>query len=612
MPTATQTKPKPAAKRTAKATPAKKATARKPAARVSGAPKDLIELTIDKLTPSPLNPRKAFDQAGIDELAASLKIDGRVFQNLVARKWAGKGKATHEIIAGERRYRAATQLVKAGDWPADRPVPVLVIEADDAKVIELATVENVQRKDLTPLEEARAFAQLRNLGRTTDEIALAVSMSLRHVQLRLQLIDTLTTEGQAALERGDISFAQARSLMLAKDAERQDSLLNIVLRPDYIGDEWTPHEIRERILADTIPESRAIFPVEQYTGSFIADTDDEELRHFEDVAQFEALQEDAISKLEAELKERWSWVKLVRGYYSSYEYEACSEGNTDDAGTVIQVDYDHSVKVHDGLVKRSQSSSTGPSTSIGAGTSAPQPPFTKKQLTYAHNRKTEALQEAVLRSPRTAKVLVCLSLIGADRTVRMSADRIEADDRALHRNVAGVLDGFRATLGSKRFTDDSLGRGHLQLCYDERGNELSVYKTIEALDDAELDRLFTALVAGRVGTFSGYEPRLGDLPLPCTLAADLNVNLLEHWCIDDEYLAMLKKPRLIEILDAIAPFDKDGKAEAQKKTAKELREIVKTKTLESMRVLPREMQFGSESNLEAGEALAFEQAGVLG
>ncbi len=604
MPTATATKSKPAAKRATKPA-AKKTTARKPAAKASGAPKDLIELTVDKLTPSPLNPRKAFDQAGIDELAASLKTDGRVFQNLVARKWTGKGKATHEIIAGERRFRAVSQLVKAGDWPADRPVPVLVIEADDAKVIELAIVENVQRRDLTPLEEARSFAQLRGLGHTTDQIADAVSMSLRHVQVRLQLVDTLTPPAQDAMDRGDITLAQARALMLAKDADRQNSLLTVVLKPDYIGDEWTPDQIRERILHDTIPETTAIFPVEEYTGSFIVDTADGDLRYFEDVAQFETLQEAAVSQLEATLKAKWSWVKLVRGYFSSYDYQSCDDGNRADAGAVLQIDYDHSVTVHDGLVPRSNSLSGGASSATASTTKQPQPAFTKKHLIYAHKVKTAVLQGAVAKNPRTAKILACIALMGGRDAVRIRDAERGSDDNVVAGSVVDALTDVAEKLPAGLWYKHR-GSDPVKLGGDysvDREVEAEAYEALKALTDERLDQLFAGLVARRVGTYNGYSPELGDPPLVCALATDLKIDMSKHWLMDTDYLQLPKKPRLLEIIEAGSPSDDaDMKSEREKMTGAQLRTAI---TLRAHMVLPREMQFGSEADLKEAKAINF-------
>ena len=128
---------------------------------------------IEFLRPNPRNPRKRFDDAELDELAASIKERG-IIQPVVVRAIPGVADA-YEIIAGERRWRAAQ---RAGL----HEIPVTIVEAGDREALEIAIVENVQRADLNALEEAAGYAQLgADYGYSHGDIARVVSKSRSHV-----------------------------------------------------------------------------------------------------------------------------------------------------------------------------------------------------------------------------------------------------------------------------------------------------------------------------------------------------------------------------------------------------------------------------------------------
>lgn len=166
---------------------------------------------IEYLEPSPLQPRRRFPEEELEALAASLREHG-VLQPLLARPSRGLA-AGYEIVAGERRWRAAQRagLVE---------LPVVVRELDDRQVVELALVENLQREDLSPLEEAEAYARLAgDFGRTQEEIAEAVGRSRSHVANTLRLLQ-LPEAVRAMLADGRLTAGHARALLAAADPER--------------------------------------------------------------------------------------------------------------------------------------------------------------------------------------------------------------------------------------------------------------------------------------------------------------------------------------------------------------------------------------------------------
>ncbi len=163
------------------------------------------------LRPNARNPRRVFANDELDELAASLRERG-IIQPIVVRPVRGVADS-YEIIAGERRWRAAQ---RAGL----HEVPVVVIEATDAEALQLAIVENVQRSDLNPLEEAEGYRALtRDFSYSQDDIARMVGKSRSHVAniLRLQ---TLPDRVREHILSGRLSAGHARALVGHHDAER--------------------------------------------------------------------------------------------------------------------------------------------------------------------------------------------------------------------------------------------------------------------------------------------------------------------------------------------------------------------------------------------------------
>jgi ParB family transcriptional regulator, chromosome partitioning protein len=167
-------------------------------------------VSIEFLHPNPRNPRRHFAVAELDELAASIRERG-VIQPIAVRPAPGATGA-FEIIAGERRWRAAQ---RAGI----HDVPVVVLEVSDAEALELAIIENVQREDLNPLEEAAGYQALGDEFKYgQDEIAKVVGKSRSHVANMLRLLKLPETV-QACIRSGELSAGHARALIGNANAE---------------------------------------------------------------------------------------------------------------------------------------------------------------------------------------------------------------------------------------------------------------------------------------------------------------------------------------------------------------------------------------------------------
>ncbi|MDF2231183.1 ParB/RepB/Spo0J family partition protein [Albimonas sp. CAU 1670] len=164
-------------------------------------------IAIDLIRPNPDQPRRRFGEEEIEELAASIREHG-VIQPLILRPHpSGEG---FEIVAGERRWRAA-QRAQLHELPA------VVRELDDATVLEFAIVENIQRSDLTPVEEARGYSRLiEEFNHTQERLGALVGKSRSHIANALRLL-TLPISVLKHLEEGRLSAGHARALVVADD-----------------------------------------------------------------------------------------------------------------------------------------------------------------------------------------------------------------------------------------------------------------------------------------------------------------------------------------------------------------------------------------------------------
>ncbi len=188
------------------------------------------ELPIEQLKPNADQPRRIFDKDAIEELSKSIAARG-LLQPILVRP---TGPDSYEIVAGERRWRAAqkAQLHK---------VPVIIRELTDEETAEIALIENVQRVDLNPVEEAAAYARLAEVyGRTQEEIAKAVGKSRSHVANIMRLLN-LPQKALDALAANEISMGHARALLGSSSPQQ---MLDIVLKGG-LSVRQTEHYIRQ-------------------------------------------------------------------------------------------------------------------------------------------------------------------------------------------------------------------------------------------------------------------------------------------------------------------------------------------------------------------------------
>jgi ParB family chromosome partitioning protein len=179
---------------------------------------DIVQLPVDQLVPNPGQPRKNFDETELQELADSIKTYG-IIQPIIA---ANAGDGTYIIIAGERRTRAA----KLAGLSA---VPVIIRDYTDQKKLEISLIENIQRSDLNPIEEAAAFKNLMDFSNLSqDELAMRMGKNRSTVANALRLLK-LPIEIQKSIEEGKVSSGHARALLSVTDVKDRDKLYRDIL-----------------------------------------------------------------------------------------------------------------------------------------------------------------------------------------------------------------------------------------------------------------------------------------------------------------------------------------------------------------------------------------------
>ena len=206
---------------------------------ISGNPAAVAGIPLDQIVPNPYQPREDFDPEALQELAGSIRTLG-IIQPLTLRQ---TGPTSYQIISGERRYRAA----KAAGLTE---VPAYIRQADDAAMLEMAIVENIQREDLDPVETALSFQRLIDECNLTQEaMALRVGKKRTTITNYLRLL-RLPDTVQKALKDGKISVGHAKVLLGVEDTALQDRLCDSIIRND-----WSVRRLEQKLQSLSRKES---------------------------------------------------------------------------------------------------------------------------------------------------------------------------------------------------------------------------------------------------------------------------------------------------------------------------------------------------------------------
>lgn len=178
------------------------------------------EIEISEIRTNPYQPRKNFDAEALNDLAASIKEHG-VFQPILVRK----SLSGYELIAGERRLRASKLI-------GNKTIPAVIVEIDDKEMMEISLLENIQREDLSPIEEAQAYNKLiKKFNYTQEDLAKRIGKSRANITNMLRLLN-LPKEVQEFVNTGKLSYSQARTILSLENEDEMIELAKLAIKKD--------------------------------------------------------------------------------------------------------------------------------------------------------------------------------------------------------------------------------------------------------------------------------------------------------------------------------------------------------------------------------------------
>ena len=507
----------------------------------------LQTVPLSQLKPNEDNPRTRFDPQRIEELAATILQQG-VLQNLVVKRAKGR-KAAYIVVAGGRRLRALHVLHERGELPGDYPVPVLIRSGlSDADTLRTATVENVQREPLEPLDEAHAYATLLQNGTPLDEVSADTGVSATTIRRRLALT-SLAAPAQDALRNHQITLGQAEALTLGS-VDAQHELVSRLLG----GQDYSAADLRAILLDERIPVAVAIFDREQYTGTVTTDLfSDDDSTYFDDVGQFWDLQRQAVTALAEPYRDTAAWVELTADYAIPYwQYRKAQDGEA--AGVLINLSPTGAVEVRDGLAKHDLSTTTADLSTDSPLAPQPKRAYSAVLCQLIAHEKSLAVQAALLTEPRKAKEMAVALMLGQDDCYDNPLDLTPHRGLETDANASEPSKGYLALehhaqpLAAQVFptsTDDGdpIWRRLLQ----EHRRAASLYGAVKRLSDADLDALHLLLPVLCFG--QGFCDRLDtEESFFNQVACDLGVDMRQWWRPDTAYLKRRTKAQLLEIV----------------------------------------------------------------
>jgi ParB/RepB/Spo0J family partition protein len=402
------------------------------------APGQFRMVPIGDIKPSPFNPRTeaSFDKADLAELGETFKAHG-VLEPILLRP-IGKD---FELMGGERRWRAAKVAGLA-------EIPAIVRQATDDEAMVLQIIENHQRKDLTPIEEANSFVTLQKRDpKTWTAVAIgkAIGRSDRFVAQRMALVTRLDPAARKLLEKGELSVEKARILAVAPAH----------VQKEIVGDQWqlnesSPEDLRQHILEELVPEDAAAFDVASYKGGW---HEEGKKRYFTDVEQFTKLQNDALQSRLLLLRAAWPNARKVEqgevyhyrwadtgDHVSSYDKRSSASGKfkvpQEKATAIVWLDNSARLRSAEGVVPaKTMENSTR---RAGHGDQASQ----RNETTEHRRRRLAFLKELreKLNADAELGLRVVLAMLVTD-SGRVGYERSGADESGLPEPLKKIADG---------------------------------------------------------------------------------------------------------------------------------------------------------------------------
>jgi ParB family transcriptional regulator, chromosome partitioning protein len=430
-------------------------------------------------------------------------------------------------------------LQQRGELDGDFAVPVEIrvsLSKDDS--LRIATVENLQRQNLTPLEEAAALTKLIHKGATLDDVAARTGLSQTTIKRRLAL-NGLCDEARAALALGSINLSQAEALTLGGD-DAQRSMLEEVER----GSGFSGDDIKATLLDDRPTVASAIFPLEQYTGTITTDLfAEDETSYFDDGKEFLRLQKEAVTQLVKHHEVSAAWVEFTESYrIPDWHYRLAEKD--EQGGVLINLSPAGRVDIREGLVKREIDSHTAEETADSPiAPRKPKAAYSAVLCGHIAHHKTAAVQEMLLANPRKAKeVMVVDRLMHLRPHEAVAALAKETEMQSAYTVLESQARLFAGWLGFEIEAGESVWA---QLAPHDV-DDLTLYEAVRGLSDHELDQLETLLSALVFGQSGCHRLDTAD-SLFNRVARDLSVDMRNHWRPERSFFERRSRDQLIAI-----------------------------------------------------------------
>ncbi|WP_158680079.1 ParB/RepB/Spo0J family partition protein [Deinococcus sp. NW-56] len=507
---------------------------------------DVRNVALAALHPSPLNPRKHFDEAKLTELAESIAHQG-LMQNLVVRANTGEGGG-YEVIAGGRRLRALRLLADQGRVnPANYMVPIRVQPLDDLQALMLATAENADRADVSPLEEADAYAGMVALGASEEDIALRFGRSVRHVHQRLVLSRDLGDDARALLNEGKIGIGQAQVIAQTSGPLRKHVVKNAV---EGLG----PERLRDMVKGRSFLVEHARFDVQASGLEVIEDLFGSTPARFADPQAALALQiewvEARAEKLRAKGKHHFVDVMGVETSYLSLPWETYSEHHGTAykhlSGIVLRYSTTTGeVKEYSGVARQAdiRAHKKGEKQAEAAAKGEPVRPLPEGTFVAAHEYRARALRGRVLGDGRLALVATVHGLLSSG-----GLGKIRIQTHTGHRVSLAALPEHAARAVDLLGGHYELNRNHLDtygIQPTSGQQDVALFDHLCTLETDDLLFLLSLRVAHSVYEWEDYNLHLQH-PLYDHLAGltDANALIAEEFRLTDEWLKRYPREHL--------------------------------------------------------------------
>src|SRR5215468_10781780 len=409
----------------------------------------------------------------------------------------------------------------------------------------IAIVENVQRADLDPIDEAEAFAEALQNGGDLDDLSAKTGLSHQTIRRRLALANLCGTVKEA-VRAGELSLAIAETMTLGTE-DQQQALLNDLKE----GGDLDRDSIRETLLTQKPSAAVAIFSLEKYTGTCTRDLfGDDESTFFDDVVQFFALQNEAVEELAQEHCKIAAWVDVLNTYAVSWwMYREAEEGEP--AGVVINLKPTGVVEVKEGLARHEVKEEV-----IEETREAPEAPKERAAVSnglirYVALHKSMAVQAALLTNPRKLKEVVATYLLlafGTNNAIRIdvhpcftafaAAEKKPPAFAAVHAEASRFLNRVGIT-----FND---GESFPTWNGTNGNSPLELYQALQTFPDDDLERITELIVLLSFGQI-GADKLDSEDSMFNRVAADLQVTLRDRWVPDDDFLDLMRKDQLESI-----------------------------------------------------------------